>query len=179
MNFEDVIGFWFDTLSEKDWWRKDESLDDRIRDRFAACHERAAAGELVEWRQQPLGRLAEIIVLDQFSRNMFRDTPWMFMWDGMALVLAQEAVNTGADQALEGNQRAFMYMPYMHSESAFIHEKAIPLFEAPGLEKSLKFEKRHKKIIDRFGRFPHRNELLGRTSTDEEIAFLKEPGSSF
>lgn len=179
MNYQEVIRFWFEELQEKQWWSKDEALDDSIRERFAAHHEKAAAGELFGWRAEPEGRLAEIIVLDQFSRNMFRDTPWVFMWDSMALVLAQEAVNAGADKQLEPGKRAFMYMPYMHSESPLIHEQAVSLFDTQGMENSYKFELKHKAIIDRFGRYPHRNELLGRESTAEEQEFLKQPGSAF
>lgn len=179
MDYQTIIDFWFTELNEKQWWAKDDELDNRIRDRFSELHQVAVAGELYEWRQEPLGRLAEIIVLDQFSRNMFRNMPWAFMWDGMALVLAQEAVNIKADQALQPEYRAFLYMPYMHSESALIHEQAVALFNAPGLEDNYEFELKHKAVIDRFGRYPHRNELLGRESTDEETAFLQEPGSSF
>lgn len=179
MNYQTVIDFWFSEINEKQWWVKDDALDETIRERFSAYHEAAVAGELYHWRVQPEGRLAEVIVLDQFSRNMFRNMPWAFAWDGMALVLAQEAVNCGADQHLEGAKRAFLYMPYMHSESKIIHEQAVQLFKAPGLENNYEFELKHKAIIDRFGRYPHRNELLGRESTEEELAFLQEPGSSF
>jgi uncharacterized protein (DUF924 family) len=118
-------------------------------------------------------------VLDQFSRNVWRDTPRAFSQDPQALCLAQEFVRTGQDRALPPAQRAFAYMPYMHSESRPIHEQAVALFSQPGLEGSLAFERRHQAIIERFGRYPHRNAILGRVSTPEEIAFLAEPGSSF
>jgi uncharacterized protein (DUF924 family) len=134
---------------------------------------------LFEWRATPEGRLAEIIVLDQFSRNLFRDSPLAFASDDMALVLAQEAVRTGADQALPQQQRLFLYMPYMHSESRRIHAIALSLFESLGLAENLQYERAHKAIIDRFGRFPHRNAVLGRESTAEELEFLRQPGSSF
>jgi len=127
----------------------------------------------------PLGRLAEIILIDQFSRNIFRDTPEAFSADAVALVLAQEAIAAGADQQLETKERAFLYMPYMHSESRAIHEQAAQLFDQPGLEYNLEFEHKHKVIIDRFGRYPHRNAILGRTSTAEELDFLEGPDSSF
>jgi|SRR5699024_10564158 len=179
VQYDDVLGFWFETLSAKDWFRKDNRLDRRIHDRFAATHAAACRGELHAWREQPAGRLAEIIVLDQFSRNMFRDTPQAFAQDGLALLLAQEAIRAGADQALDARQRAFLYMPFMHSESALIHEWAMQLFSQPGLEDQLPYEVQHKKIIDRFGRYPHRNEILGRTSTAAEQEFLKQPNSSF
>ena len=124
-------------------------------------------------------RLAEIIILDQFSRNIHRGTPDAFAADPLALALAQEAVSSGADQALPVSRRAFLYMPFMHSESQAIHELAVRLFSASGLAENLKAELRHQAIITRFGRYPHRNSILGRISTPEEEAFLEEPGSSF
>jgi len=174
-----VLHFWFEELGPQDWWRKDAELDQRIQDRFGATLATAARCELFHWRDSARGRLAEVIVLDQFSRNIHRDTAAAFANDPLALALAQEAVARGCDQELTESQRAFLYLPYMHSESALIHDEALRLFAAPGLEHNLDFERRHKAIIDRFGRYPHRNALLGRPSTAEEIAFLQEPGSSF
>jgi uncharacterized protein (DUF924 family) len=176
---EAVLRFWFVELEPRDWWRKDPELDQRIASRFGALLETAAAGALVEWRTTPRGRLAEIIVLDQFSRNIHRGSAGAFANDALALHLAEEAVATGAALELPVEERRFVYMPYMHSESAAVHETAMRLFATPGLEKNLDFERRHKAVIDRFGRFPHRNALLGRESTVEEIEFLKQPGSSF
>ena len=176
---EAVLRFWFVELEPRDWWRKDPELDQRIASRFGALLETAAAGALVEWRTTPRGRLAEIIVLDQFSRNIHRGSAEAFANDALALRLAEEAVATGAALELPVEERRFVYMPYMHSESAAVHETAMRLFATPGLEKNLDFERRHKAVIDRFGRFPHRNALLGRESTVEEIEFLKQPGSSF
>lgn len=177
---EDVIHFWFSELMPQDWFKKSEAMDQKIRDKFGECHKAASQGEVWQWRSTPEGRLAEVIVLDQFSRNIYRGRAEAFAWDAVALVLAQEAVCCKADQALaESAYRAFLYMPYMHSESPRIHEQAVALFDQPGLEQNLKFEHAHKKIIDRFGRYPHRNALLGRTSTPEELIFLQEPGSSF
>lgn len=176
---EAVLRFWFEESEPRQWWAKDAVFDALIRQRFADLHQAAAAGELFEWRKASRGRLAEILVLDQFSRNLFRDQAMAFACDGMALVLAQEAVAVQADQALEPVQRCFMYMPYMHSESLQIHQQALSLFRQPGLEFNLEFELKHKAIIERFGRYPHRNVALGRTSTEEELAFLKLPGSSF
>jgi len=174
-----IIDFWFDEIDPASWWRKDADFDARIRRRFQDVHSAAAAGEFSAWRDRPQGRLAEIIVLDQFSRNLYRDDPRAFACDGMALVLAQEAVRGGYDRELYPLMRAFVYMPYMHSESAAIHEQAVKLFDQPGMESNLDFEYRHKEIIDRFGRYPHRNDVLGRISTAEELAFLQQPGSSF
>lgn len=179
MNAEHILKFWFEELEPRDWFRKSDELDDTIRRRFADTHQQAAAGELFGWRCSALGRLAEIIVLDQFSRNLFRNDSKAFAQDAQALTLAQEAVAQGMDQALSTSQKAFLYMPYMHSESAAIHEEALRLFAQPGLEDNLRFEHRHKAIIDRFGRYPHRNAALGRDSTREERDFLQQPGSGF
>ena len=177
--YADVLSFWFAELTPAQWWRLDPELDVLISSRFAALYEAALAGELQHWRSSAEGRLAEIIVLDQFSRNIHRGTARAFAADGMALVLAQELIAQGLDQQLSIAQRAFAYLPYMHSESPAIHSKAEQLFMAPGLELNLKAELKHKVIIDRFGRYPHRNALLGRASTPEELQFLTEPGSSF
>lgn len=180
MKPETVLVFWFKELEQKQWFVKDISLDNHITERFSDFHAAAHAGELYHWRKTAHGRLAEIIVLDQFSRNMFRDDPRAFASDPVALILAQEAVAIGADKKLINPfERAFLYMPYMHSESEKIHELALDLFDQPGLENNYDFEIKHKKIIDRFGRYPHRNEILGRTSTPDELAFLEEPNSSF
>ncbi|WP_321350042.1 DUF924 family protein [Halopseudomonas oceani] len=176
---DEVLAFWFAELRPAQWWQKDPALDELIRSRFGDLHERAVRGELMNWRGTALGRLAEIIVLDQFSRNIWRDTPRAFAADGMALVLAQEAVTEGADQPLPVKWRAFLYMPFMHSESLRMHEQATKLFSTPGLEDNLRFEQRHREIIERFGRYPHRNAILGRPSTAEEVAFLRTKGSAF
>ncbi len=179
MQAQDILHFWFDELTDKQHFAKDTALDEMIRSRFGATLKAAAQCELFAWRATPTGRLAEIIVLDQFSRNVYRDTPRAFSQDALALALAQELVASGQDQLLSTAERRFAYMPYMHSESALIHAQAVQLFTQPGLEDGLNFELRHQVIIDRFGRFPHRNALLGRASTAEETAFLSAPGSSF
>jgi len=175
----DVLEFWFVELEPRQWWVKDEALDREIEQRYGDLHADAVAGKLYEWRESAMGRLAEIIILDQFSRNIYRDKPKAFAWDGMALVLAQEAVRTGVDQELDSPEKAFFYMPYMHSESMAIHTLALRLFDQPGVEFNLEFEIKHKAIIDRFGRYPHRNDIVGRESTSEELAFLTGPDSSF
>ncbi len=176
---EVVLRFWFEELKPADWWRKDTALDAQIRARFGALHEAASQGECWTWRATAEGRLAEVLVLDQFSRNIHRETPRAFAQDGMALVLAQEAVAGGHDALLPPAQRVFFYMPYMHSESSRVHEAALGLFSHPETAFNLDFERRHKAIVDRFGRYPHRNAILRRSSTAEELAFLAEPGSSF
>lgn len=175
----DILSFWFEEISSKSWFQKDAQFDNLIRSRFLSVHKAACAGELFHWRDSVDGRLAEIIIIDQFSRNIYRDQPEAFAWDGQGLVLSQEAVRAGALDTLEASRQAFLIMPYMHSESAAIHAEAVKLFDRPGLEFNLDFEHKHKVIIDRFGRYPHRNALLGRESTPEEIAFLEQPGSSF
>ncbi|KGI77082.1 DUF924 family protein [Oleiagrimonas soli] len=174
-----VLRFWFDDIEPKQWWVKDADFDQTIRARFGDLLEQAAAGELSDWRDTPRGRLAEVIVLDQFSRNIHRDTRLSFARDPIALVLAQEAIRADAHEALTPIERNFLYMPFMHSESRAIHARAEALFRDNGLEDNYRFELKHRDIIERFGRYPHRNAILGRTSTPEEIAFLAQPGSSF
>ena len=174
-----IIHFWFEEIDPAQWWKKDDSFDALLLERFSDVHTRATRCELFDWRKEPLGRLAEIIVLDQFSRNMFRDSALAFAHDSLSLALAQEAVAARADEPLSPVQRSFLYMPYMHSESLAIHEIAVDLFRKNGIESNLEFEFRHKKIIEQFGRYPHRNKLLGRESTPDEILFLTQPGSSF
>lgn len=176
---DDVLRFWFEESTPRQHFSKDPEFDALIRERFATLHAQAVAGELVDWRQTPQGRLAEIIVLDQFSRNLFRDKPESFAQDDMALTLAQEAVRSGADRELTPQQRVFLYMPYMHSESDAIQAESVRLYGELGLQENLRFAEAHKEIIDRFGRYPHRNEILGRPSRPDELAFLEMPGSSF
>lgn len=174
-----VLQFWFEATAPAAWWRKDPAFDALIRQRFAALHAQAARCELWAWRATPAGRLAEIIVLDQFSRNLLRDTPGAFAQDPQALVLAQEAVRLKADEDLPPVQRSFLYLPFVHSESAVVHGEALALFTRLGLAPNLASAKRHRDIILRFGRYPHRNALLGRVSTPQELDFLQQPGSSF
>ena len=179
MQAQNILHFWFDELTEKQHFAKDAALDEAIRSRFGATLDAAARCELFAWRTTAEGALAEIIVLDQFSRNIYRDTPRAFAQDALALSLAQALVASGQDALLSPTQRRFAYMPYMHSESALIHAQAAQLFAQPGLADGLNFELRHQAIIDRFGRYPHRNAVLGRPSTAAETAFLTETGSSF
>lgn len=176
---ETVLGFWFEEIESKKWWVAEPAFDDLVRARFASLLRQASACELYAWRAAPRGRLAEIIVLDQFSRNIHRGSPRAFSQDPMALALAQEAVAGGAHEALAPVERGFLLMPYMHSESRPIHTQAEVLFREFAPPGNHDFELRHKAIIDRFGRYPHRNRILGRESTPEEIEFLAQPGSSF
>lgn len=177
--FEEIIKFWFEDVEEFKWWAKDDDFDRLIIDRFSKIHSSAAGCELYEWRSNPEGCLAEVIILDQFSRNMFRGKPQAFAYDSLALSLSQSAIHSGMDQLLDSRMKGFLYLPYMHSESKKIHEVAVALYEKNGNSANLEFELKHKAIIDRFGRYPHRNAILGRESTSEEIEFLKLPGSGF
>ena len=177
--YQQLVSFWFEEIEPAMWWKKDDDFDAILVERFSEIHTRATCCELFGWRKEPEGRLAEIIVLDQFSRNMFRDSDLAFANDTMSLALAQEAIGCGADQALTPVQRSFLYMPFMHSESLKIHEVAVELFRRNDIQSNLDFEFSHKKIIEEFGRYPHRNIILGRQSTAEEITFLSQPGSSF
>jgi uncharacterized protein (DUF924 family) len=177
MNAETILNFWFNDLTPEQWWKKDPDLDCMITSRFTSIHHKACLGELADWRHTASGCLAEIIILDQFSRNIFRNKPQSFAYDGMALILAQEAVRRGIPAQLSIAQKMFMYLPFMHSESMAIHHQALKLFSEPGLEYNLDFEKQHASIIERFGRYPHRNLILGRQSSEEEKLFLLEhPG---
>lgn len=172
MQSNEVLRFWFEELSDKEKWTSGAKLDKTIKDRFGETHRAASAGELWTWRDAPEGRLAEIIALDQFSRHIFRNESGAFSSDPIALVLAQEAVRCGADKAVDEQKRVFFYMPFMHSESSKVHEWANDLFSRLG--GSRKHEDSHKKIIDRFGRYPHRNSILGRKSTLEEEEYLEK-----
>jgi uncharacterized protein (DUF924 family) len=174
-----VLAFWFEEVAPKQWWTVDADFDALISRRFGALLHQAAQGELFDWRGAARGRLAEIIVLDQFSRNIHRHMPLAFAQDALALALAQHAVDSGALQDLNATERSFLLMPFMHSESRKIHVQAEVLFREHGGQDNYSFELRHKAIIDRFGRYPHRNAILGRESTPEEIEFLKQPGSRF
>lgn len=176
---QEVLKFWFEEIEPKMWWTAAPEFDRVVKDRFLPLLEQAARGELFAWRKEPKGRLAEIVVLDQFSRNVFRNTPAAFAQDAAALILSQEAVAAGVLDELSLIERAFLLMPWMHSESRRIHIEAERLFREFAPEDNYKFELRHKAIVDRFGRYPHRNSVLGRISTDEEITFLQQPGSSF
>lgn len=176
---QDVLDFWFSEETQPFWFVKSEAFDEKIRAKFDRTLKAAAQGECASWRETLEGRLAEIIVLDQFSRNLYRNTPAAFAQDPMALALAQEAIKHKDFNALPTIWRKFMLMPYMHSESPVIHQQAVELFTELGDEYTLDFELRHKAIIDQFQRYPHRNAILNRPSTAEEIAFLNQPNSSF
>lgn len=179
MSPTDVLMFWFHETDPRRWFAADDEFDTLVRDRFLPELQQAAAGEMHEWRSSASGRLAEIIVLDQFSRNAYRNTPRAFAQDVVALVLAEEAVASGALELLDPVQRGFLLLPYMHSESRQIHVVAEALYREHAPAENYGFELKHKAIIDRFGRYPHRNAIIGRQSTAEELEFLSQPGSAF
>lgn len=169
---DEILRFWFDEAGPKRWFSASDDFDELCRDRFQDTLEAATLGECWEWRYTPEGRCAEIIVLDQLSRNLFRGAPRAFSQDGMALVLAQEAVARDDDMRMNKDQRYFSYMPYMHSESLAVHDEALRLFKRLGDAQALRYEVAHREVIERFGRYPARNVALGRESTPEELAYL-------
>jgi len=178
-NSQNVIEFWFNETPASSWFAKDPTFDQLIRKHFFSTYQVAIQGELYQWRKTAKGRLAEIIVLDQFSRNMFREQPQTFAFDSLAVVLSQEAIQGECDQQLSMSEKAFLYMPLMHSESLIIHQLALKMFAQSGLENNYQFELKHLAIIEKFGRYPHRNAVLGRTSTPAELDFLTQAGASF
>jgi uncharacterized protein (DUF924 family) len=190
---EEILRFWFGTphpeasqyaTRRRLWFSKKPKLDQDIRDRFASVYEQAASGELDHWQRSPHSCLALLIVLDQFSRNMFRDTPKAFAADAKALFIAKAAIEQGLDQVLEPIQRIFMYLPLEHSENLEDQLQSVSCFRdlvaiEPQLFDVFDYALRHYKVIKQFGRFPHRNGILGRETTLEEAKFLQQPGSSF
>jgi uncharacterized protein (DUF924 family) len=197
-SFLPILEFWFgdldehgraDALHSRRWFMKDDAFDREIIEKFADTYADIRAGRREQWLDNPHGRLAYVIVLDQFGRNMFRGTPRMFEGDKQAEAAAVEGVARGDDAILGANERWFLYMPFMHAEDAGLQDRSVALFSAlaasapPELRASLapgvEYAEQHRDIIARFGRFPHRNALLGRGSTPEEIEFLKQPGSAF
>lgn len=195
---EAVLQFWFgeldaaglaDEAHARRWFTKDPAFDAEVGRRFAELHAEIAAGQHAGWLASPRGRLAAVIVLDQFSRNMFRDTERMFAFDDRAFELAREGVERGEDRTLRCDERSFLYMPFMHREELAAQDRCVALFadwlaslEGEGrarADNGLRFAKLHRDIVARFGRFPHRNRTLGRETTEEEAEFLKQPNSSF
>lgn len=174
-----VLGFWFDELTPAHWFVANAEVDRTIAQRFGDVYARLAMALPEGWPATPRGQLAAVIALDQFPRNMFRGTAQAFATDASALRIAQAAIDVGFDRQLPAVQRQFLYLPFQHSEQAPDQERSVALYAALGNEQALDFALRHKAIIDRFGRFPHRNRALGRPSTAEETAFLALPGSSF
>ena len=176
---DDVLRFWFTELTYEQCFKKDDTVDRQIGERFGAVHERLAADAGSIDTTAPRELLAAIVVFDQFPRNVFRGTPRAFATDPIARCLARAAVDRGIDVMLAKRERIFVYLPFEHSEGAADQVRSVRLLGSLGDPELDKYSMAHKVIIDRFGRFPHRNVALGRTSTPEEIAFLKEPMSSF
>ncbi len=198
MDAESVLTFWFGELdadglatpqAAQRWWTKDAAFDAEVRERFGTVLSALLAGQHRDWLDTPRGRLAYVIVLDQFSRNIHRGSARAFEADALALEVARAGVERGDDQALRGHERVFLYMPFMHSEALADQERCVSLFRAlcdsssgavrATAENNLDFAIQHRDIIARWGRFPHRNDVLGRPSSDAERAFLQQPGSSF
>ena len=175
----DVIDFWFSQRVKPLWFKKSSEFDREVKQRFLDAYQLAKTGSLNDWRSEPHGALALIILLDQFPRNMFRGTSQAFATDGQAVELTKYAVANNYQQDLSTEQQAFLYMPLMHSENQADQARCVELFTKLGKEDNLKFAIKHQKIVARFGRFPHRNQILGRESTPEEREFLTQPGSSF
>ena len=174
-----VLTFWFTECSEEDWFKKSDAFDATLRDRFGPTQEAAAQGRLDGWAETADGRLALILLLDQMSRNLYRGSAKAFAQDPAALALARRAIAEGDHVGASRERQLFLYLPFEHSENPADQAMCMALFVALGDERLTDYAERHKVIVDRFGRFPHRNETLGRQSTEEEIAFLKEPNSSF
>lgn len=182
----EVLDFWFagQEAPREIWFRKSSSYDALVRERFAGLIEQALADQLGGWTARPDAALAQVLLLDQFTRNVFRDTPRAFAGDALALAAAQGMCARGDDLALAPVQRVFVYLPFEHAEDAAMQAESLRRFEAlaqahPGMAGFLDYARRHAEVIRRFGRFPHRNAILGRASTPEEIEFLQQPGSSF
>jgi len=176
---ETVLDFWFSELSPKDWFTKSDDIDRRITERFSGLHLALSRGISEEWRATPDARLALVIVFDQFPRNIYRGSPLAFATDGLALKEAKASLAVGADKAIGEDRRIFFYMPFEHAEDIGEQERCVALFEALGNANYLDYANQHHDVIGRYGRFPHRNAILGRTSTPEEKAYLAEPGAGF
>ena len=169
-----VLQFWFIDHGPSDWFAGTKAFDEAIAANFGELHTQVARGEAFRWRETAEGRLAEVIGLDQVSRQLFRGNARAFASDTMALALAQEAVRAGADLALDTVRRPFFYLPFMHSESLLIHDEAVRLYTALGDANLLGYEQKHREVIERYGRFPFRNAALGRFSTADEVAYMSE-----
>ena len=176
---DDVLGLWFDRLGRKSWFAKDAAIDAEIRDRFAPLIDEINVRDVEESISSPAHSLATVLVLDQFSRNIYRGTPRAFAYDELARGIARLAIALGLEQRLPAEQRIFLYLPFEHSEAYADQLRSVELIGALGDAEYTRYAEAHRDVIERFGRFPHRNVILGRASTPEEIAFLEEPGSSF
>lgn len=175
----EILAFWFEELTPEAWFKRDDAVDETIRARFAELHERLASGDESLSPRTAREALAAVVVLDQFPRNIYRGTERAFATDAKARAIANDAIAAGLDRALNVNGRLFLYLPFEHSESLTDQERSVALISALGDARLTDYAIAHERIIRRFGRFPHRNAMLGRASTPEELAFLKEANSSF
>jgi uncharacterized protein (DUF924 family) len=171
----DILDFWFSEPSRRRWFKSTSGFDRELAERFEELHVMAADGVLADWEQSPDGALALVILLDQIPLNIYRGEPRCFATEGLALAVAGRAIARGLDRELAPERLAFLYMPYMHSESLTDQERSVELYTQPGLEHHLKWARHHRDIVRRFGRFPHRNAVLGRESTPEEQRYLDSP----
>jgi uncharacterized protein (DUF924 family) len=176
---EEVYSFWFEKCSREQWFQPALSLDEEIRDRFGDTHLALAGGVIGSWHASPENRLATVVVLDQFPRHIYRETPLAFATDGLALREAKLAVEAGADRLVRKECRAFFYLPFEHAEDIAEQERAVSLFQALGDAEYLDYAIRHRDVIASFGRFPHRNAIIGRASTPAELEYLAAPGAGF
>lgn len=172
---DEVLAFWFAESSKPLWFDSTPAFDQILRERFSATYRAAATGELADWEETPSGALALVITLDQFPLNMFRGQPESFATEAAARAVADRAIARRFDRALTAEQRLFLYLPFMHGEALADQDRSVQLFEQLGQEGSLRFARHHRDLIRRFGRFPHRNAILGRDSTPEEIEYLASP----
>ena len=174
-----VLDFWFGRLKREDWFKRSDPLDEEISYQFRDLHLALARGGVEAWRETPENRLAAIIVLDQFPRNIYRGTPLAFATDWMALREAKLAVSAGADAEIPADRRAFVYLPFEHSEDLADQQRSVALFETLGDPEYLDYARRHLEVVRDFGRFPHRNAFLGRETTNAELDYLSKPGAGF
>ncbi len=176
---EEVLSFWFEECTSEDWFRSTVNLDEEIGRRFRDTHLALAAGVTDLWRATPESRLAAIIVLDQFPRNVYRGTPLAFATDGLALLEAKAALEVGADREVPAERRIFFYLPFEHAENLAEQDRAVALFQSLGMDEQIDYALQHRAVIAAYGRFPHRNAMLGRVSTEAEKDYLAEPGAGF
>ena len=178
-DIDQILKFWFEDSTETQWFEKDPEFDRQIENRFSQLVEAAAEGKLDNWLETPRGTLAYILLLDQFTRNIHRGSGKAFAADAKARAAAAIALEKSYDQGFSDKEKTFLYMPFEHSETLEDQERSVTLFTALGDDRLTDYAIRHRDIIARFGRFPHRNDILGRKSTEAEQTFLKQPGSSF
>jgi uncharacterized protein (DUF924 family) len=176
MEYLDIIEFWFDELGPDDWFTVNARIDQKVAEEFSEVHKLACQSRLSEWRRKPHGRLAEIIVLDEFSRFLYRNSAKAFSQDFLALKLAKRFMALKMDRYLSLEEKTFLYLPFIHSEDLHTHEQILERLQEPGLEFSYEYERRHVEVLEHFGRYPQRNSLLGRVSTDQEIEYLHDHG---